>query len=200
MQVGRKIKVPDKWNLGEKQIGNTKSYKYLGVIITDDNKNKQNLISRENRLNATTRQINATASSEVMRGIETKAILELYEKCILTSILFNAESWTLTEEKQIDKTLIQAIKRLFGLPITTPSAAVIFNFGLLYATQIVDQKRFIFLHKILSREDDHWTKLMLNHLQSIKAGWAKQTADKLREYGLETNWNAIKQKTETMDK
>ena len=200
MQVGRKIKVPDKWNLGEKQIRNTKSYKYLGVIITDDNKNKQNLISRENRLNATTRQINATASSEVMRGIETKAILELYEKCILTSILFNAESWTLTEEKQIDKTLIQEIKRLFGLPITTLSAAVIFNFGLLYATQIVDQKRFIFLHKILSREDDHWTKLMLNHLQSIKAGWAKQTADKLREYGLETNWNAIKQKTETMDK
>ena len=200
MQVGRKIKVPDKWKLGEKQIGNTKSYKYLGDIITDDNKNKQNLISRENRLNATTRQINATASSEVMRGIETKAILELYEKCILTSILFNAESWTLTEEKQIDKTLIQEIKRLFGLPITTLSAAVIFNFGLLYATQIVDQKRFIFLHKILSREDDHWTKLMLNHLQSIKAGWAKQTADKLREYGLETNWNAIKQKTETMDK
>ena len=197
MQVGRKTKIPEHWKLGEKLIGNTKSYKYLGDILTDDNKNKQNLISRENRLNATTRQINATASSEVMRGIETKAILELYEKCILTSFLFNAESWTLTltEERQIDKTLIQAIKRLFGLPTTTPSAAVVFSFGLLYATQIVDQKKFLFLHKILSREDNHWTKLMLLHLQSIEAGWAKQTANKLCEYGLETDWNAIKRKT-----
>ena len=197
MQVGRKVKVPEKWKLGAKQIGNTKSYKYLGDVVTDDNKNKQNLIARENRLNATTRQINATASSEVMRGIETKAILELYEKCIITSFLFNAESWTLTltEERRIDKTLIQAMKRLFGLPTTTPSTAIIFNFGLLYATQIVDQKRFIFLHKILSREDDHWTRLMLTHLQSINAGWAKQITEKLETYKLETNWNTIKQKT-----
>ena len=197
MQVGRKVKVPEKWNLGEKQVGNTKSYKYLGDIITDDNKNKQNLVARENRVYATTRQINATASSEVMKGIETKVILELYEKCIITSFLFNAESWTLTltEEKQIDKILIQAMKRLFGLPTTTPSVAITYNFGLLYATQIVDKKKFIFLHKILSRKEDHWTYLMLIHLQSINAGWAKQIAEKLTHYQLETDWNKIKQKT-----
>ena len=128
-----------------------------------------------------------------MRGIETRAILELYEKCMITSFLYNAETrnLTLTEEKQIDKILIQAMKRLFSFPMTIPSAAVVFNFGLLYATQIADQKRFVFLHKILSRTNNHWTNLMLTHLQVIIRGWAKQTAEKLITYNLETDWEQI---------
>ena len=197
MQVGRKTTVPTEWALGDKQIKNTTSYKYLGDVITSDNKNKQNLLSRENILHAVTRQINTTASSEVMKGIETQVIIDLYEKCILTSFLNNAESWILSvsEERQIDKTCIQAVKRLFGLPITTPSASVIFHFGLLYATQVVDHKRFLYLHKILQRESNNWTLLMLNHLQLENIGWAKLICNKLIDYGLETNWTQIKNKT-----
>ena len=40
MQVGRKIKVPNTWELGTKNITNTNSYKYLGDLITSDGKNK----------------------------------------------------------------------------------------------------------------------------------------------------------------
>ena len=43
MQVGRKTKVPDTWALGAKEIRNTKSYKYLGDMITSDGKNKINI-------------------------------------------------------------------------------------------------------------------------------------------------------------
>ena len=43
MQVGRKVKAPSEWNLGEKRIKNTASYKYLGDIVTNNNKNKMNL-------------------------------------------------------------------------------------------------------------------------------------------------------------
>ena len=57
------------------------------------------------------------------------------------------------------------MKRLFGLPTTTPNTTIIHSFGLLYITQAIDQKQFIYLHKILSREDGHWTKKMLLHLQ-----------------------------------
>ena len=132
-----------------------------------------------------------------MRGIETNVILELYDKCVIPSFLNNAESWTLTltEEKQIDKVCIQAVKRLFNLPSTTPSPAIIFSFGLLYATQILDQKRLIYLHKLITRENNHWTLLMLNHLKAQGIGWAKNIEEKLISYGLETNWDIIKTKT-----
>ena len=112
MQVGKKVTVPDYWELGEKKIANTNNYKYLGDYITNDNKNKMNLQDRANKIQITVRQINTTASSDVMRGIETSVILDLYEKSILPRYFNNAESWTLskTEEKEIDVTLIRAVK------------------------------------------------------------------------------------------
>ena len=69
------------------------------------------------------------------------------------------QSWTLskTEENQVNEICIQAIKRLFNLPTKTPSVAIAYSFGLLYATQLVDQIRFMFLHKVLSRPSAHCT-------------------------------------------
>lgn len=197
MQVGKKIQVPEQWQLGPKMIANTNSYKYLGDTVTNDNKNKRNLEIRENGVQAMIRQINTTASSDIMRGIESKVLLTLYETCIIPSLLNNCESWTLskTEEEQIDKIGIRTAKRLFGLPTTTPSAAIIFNLGLLYTTQAVDKKRFIYIHKILNRGDNHWTKKMFFHLQSLKKGWVKNIEGKLAEYNLETNFEVIKNKT-----
>ena len=137
-------------------ITNTTTYKYLGDTITSDNKNKSLLKTRENNLLARTRQINTTASSDVMRGIGTKVTLDLYEKCVLTSFFTNAESWTLTatEDKEIDRIGIQAVKRRFNLPITTSSAAIIFSFCSSYFSEVADKKKFIFLQKILIRPED----------------------------------------------
>ena len=79
MQVGRKVKTPTTWNLGDIKIENTTKYKYLGDVITNDNKNKVNIETRENKVTATVRQINTTASSDVMRNVETWVLLILYE-------------------------------------------------------------------------------------------------------------------------
>ena len=95
MQVGKKIQVPEQWQLGPKMIANTNSYKYLGDTVTNDNKNKRNLEIRENGVQAMIRQINTTASSDIMRGIESKVLLTLYETCIIPSLLNNCESWML---------------------------------------------------------------------------------------------------------
>ena len=139
MQVGKIVAVPDEWDLGDKRISNTTSYKYLGDTITNDNKNKRNLEIRENKVSATIRQINTTASSDIMRNIESRVLLILYEKSVIPSLVYNCESWTLTpsEEKQLDTIGIRTLKRLFNLPTTTPNPAVIFNFGQLYMTKNV---------------------------------------------------------------
>ena len=175
MQVGRKIKVQEEWQLGEKKIRNTATYKYLGDTITNDGKNKTNLENKENKITATIRQINTTASSDIMRKIETTVILDLYEKSIIPTLIHNCESWKLniTDENQIDRIAIKALKRLFGLPTTTPTAAILHSFGLLFLTQIVDKMQFMYLHKILNRQSDHWTQKMLTHLGTTISGGQK---------------------------
>ena len=195
MQVGRKIKVPDTWTLGEKQICNTTSYKYLGDTITNDGKNKVNIEKRFNTVQFIARQINTTAASDVMKGIESKVILDLYHACIIPSFLNNAESWCLsnTEEKELDKLGIRILKRLFNLPEKTPNPAIIHSFGVLYTTQQIDQKKFMFLHKILKRPENHWTKKMLVQLKTHNIGWAKSIQAKLSSYELEQDWEKIKE-------
>ena len=196
MQIGKKVSVPNHWKLGEKHISNTANYKYLGDTVTNDNKNKRNLELRENRVQGTIRQINTTASSDVMRGVETTVLITLYEKSVVAGVLHNSESWNLnkTEEQQLDKIGLRALKRLFSLPTTTPTAAVLHNLGQLYMTQSVDQRRFMYLHKVLNRENDHWTKMMLVHLKTIELGWAKNINEKLIQYDLERDWEIIRQK------
>ena len=127
----------------------------------------------------------------------SNVILTLYEKSIIPTLIHNCESWTLnkTEETQIDKIAIKALKRLFSLPTTTPSAAILHNFGLLFATQVVNKMQFMYLHKILNRNIDHWTQKILLHLDTLNLGWAKNIRTNLIEYQLEYDWSDIKQKT-----
>ena len=143
------------------------------------------------------RQINTTASSDVMRGIETKVILSLYETCVLPCLLNNAESWTLSisEEKKLDTIGIKLVKRLFGLPTTSPNVSVIFTFGLLYITQVIDKKRFIYLHKILTHPETQWTHKVFLELIRLDIGWARNILEKLNEYDLETDLECIKKFT-----
>ena len=84
---------------------------------------------------------------------------------------------------------------MLGLPKTFPTAAVMFVTGALYASIRVMVKQLIFLHKVLQKQDNHWTKTTLNTLQEYNIGWAKQVSGNLEEWNLETNWNIIKTKS-----
>ena len=197
MTIGKKTKILEEWQLGNQVIGNASSYKYLGDEITSDGKNEKNILSRENKTNALVRKINTTASSDVMYGIESKVILNLYDVYVIPSLLNNAESWFLTikEEKQLDTIGIRVIKRLFNLPTTSPNVSIVYSFGLLYITQVIDKKQFIYLHKLLTRIEPHWTHRYLKYQKTHNIAWAKQITNKLTEYDLETNWDMIRRMT-----
>ena len=81
---------------------------------------------------------------------------------------------------------------MFGLPQTFPNSALIFATGSLYASIRIDQKRFLFLHKILTREADHWTRHMLKVLDDMNTGWPKNLREKLEVYDLEKDWDNIR--------
>ena len=55
-------------------------------------------------------------------------------------------------------------------------------------TQLIDKKRFMYLHKILIRDKEHWTNKMLYQLREDDLGWSKNIMKKL------TDWETIKKK------
>ena len=194
MQIGRGKNLRPNWKLGEKVIDNADDYKYLGDYVSRNGTNKKNLEERGNQVHRAMRAIKSCAQNELMEKIQNQVILRLHETVVVPTLLTNAESWTLTasEEKLCDQIEAGVLKSMFGLPQTFPNSALIFATGSLYASIRIDQKRFLFLHKILTREADHWTRHMLKVLDDMNTGWPKNIREKLEVYDLEKDWDNIR--------
>ena len=174
---------PKEWQLGHLTIQEATSYKYLGDLITNDGKNAKNLEAWRNKIKGTTVSINSIAANDTLKKIETKVLLELHEKVSIAGLLTNAESWCLSrrEMTELDRIEIQARKYLFDLPAHTPTPAIIYTLGILYTKHRVDQKRFIYLHRILNRDNHDWTKRTFYILEAMNIGWSVEHCVTLRD-------------------
>ena len=202
MKVGKHDKNGNnEWKIGEMPISETKSYKYLGDIITNDGKNTKNLENRRNRTISTTISIKTIATNDVFRDIGTAVLMQLHDTNTLSALLTNCESWTLLkkENEQLQQIEIQSIKLLFDLPSHTPTPAptpaLIYTLGLLYTSLRVEKRKFLYLWKVINRYPSHWTYKALTHILTKKIGWGKSCDEFLTKHDLPSNLQVIKNLT-----
>ena len=113
MKVGKhRNNTNDEWKIGDMTINETKSYKYLGDIITEDAKNTKNLESRRNKTISTTISIKTIASNDIFREIGTFVLIDLHETTTLSALLTNCESWTLNKKERRTGTNGDAIHQI----------------------------------------------------------------------------------------
>ena len=137
-----------------------------------NNGNQKIILDREYRVKMTTRKVMSISSSEVINTIEMSAILKLHESKIVSTLLTNSETWVLTKEqlKKIERIELWALKKLIGLPATTPTVAIIYATGCLYTTQRIHQRQLLYLETLLNRPENGWPRIHL-HLQKTEGIW-----------------------------
>ena len=197
MEIGHHKERKSEWGLGDKIIGNCQNYKYLGEIISRDGKEAENIEEKQEKVIVTVRKILNCAKSDIMKGIGTKVILKLHNAVLIPSFYSASETWTLNcgDKKEINKIEIVALKKLFGLPPTTPTPAIVFVTGSLYAEIRVEIRQLLYLHKLLLMNDDHWAKETLKELSKSSIGWARKIMETLETWELETDWEIIARKS-----
>ena len=197
MEIGTHRERRNSWKLGDKTIGNCETYRYLGEDISRDGKSKINLRERFKKVKGTVRAIMTSAKTGVMKRVETKVLLKLHDSVILPSFLYNAETWALNggERKEADKILLWAWKQMLGLPTTTPTPAIVFATGSLYASVQIELKQLLYLHRLLQKQEGHWALESLKILQAYDIGWAKQIDEVLHQWNLEKDWDKIAKKS-----
>ena len=67
-------------------------------------------------------------------------------------------------------------------------------FGIPYTSSRIDQKRLVYLHKILNRDPSHWTRKSLVTLEALNIGWYKGIQQTLTKYSLPDNFPQIQRK------
>ena len=129
-----------------------------------------------------------------MQKIATQVLLKLHECVLIPSLFYAAETRSLSavETKQIDRIDLWALKRLFGLPPTTPTPAVRFMTGTMYASVRIQMMQLTYLHDLLQKGDGHWANESLDVLVENNALWGKRIIKTLEEWELEEDFNAIK--------
>ena len=147
-----------------------------------NNGNQKNIEEREKTVKFATRQIISWCSSETISGMEVQALLRQHESKIIPTLLSNCETWVLGKEqrRKLERIELWALKKMFCLPPTTPTCAVLVATGCLFTSQRIDQKQLIYLKTILSRPEDDWTKKSL-YVQEFFAPIVFRSA----EYGFE---------------
>ena len=139
---------------------------------------------------AATRKIIGLCGNSVIKRIGLTALLKMHETCTLATLLTNCETWTLNqgERQRIQKIELWALKKILGVPITTPTPAIWFATGFLLTPILIDRRQIIYLKTLLNRPDQDWTKQMLHALDKTDIGWASHIKKKLMmEYQLETS-------------
>ena len=197
MEIGTHKERRNSWKLGDKTIGNCEVYRYLGEEISRDGKNKRNLSDRFKRVKGTVRAIMTSAKTGIMKKIETKVLLKLHDSVVLPSFLYNAETWSLNgeERKEADKILLWVWKQMLGLPSTTPTPAVVFATGSLYASVQIELKQLLYLHRLLQKQEGNWARESLKILRTEATGWAKRIDEVLHLWNLEEDWDKIAKKS-----
>ena len=197
MEVGTHREKKSEWKLGDRTIEKCKSYKYLGETISRDGRNMDNLAERFKKVKGTVRAIMTCGRDGVMKKIETRVLLKLHECVTVAAFLTNAETWTLDSEgkREVNKIEIWALKKMFGLPPTTPTPAVIYATGTLFASIRIEKKQLLYLQKLLQKEEGHWATGTLKILRDNNIGWARRIGETLASWGLEENWEQIMRKS-----
>ena len=196
MEIGCHKETNSSWMLGDQTIHKCDTYKYLGDIIHRNGKNNDNLKERCDKLRNTVRAIITCCKSEIMQKVGVKALLKLHEAETMSAFSYNAETWTLnkSECQLLEKTELFALKKMIGLPQTTPTAGIIFTLGTQSTSIRIHTKQLLYLHKILQKEGSHWARVTLDTINQYNIGWAKCVNELLEKWELELDWVTIQQK------
>ena len=131
-----------------------------------------------------------------------RVIIKLHEAVNIPTLLYCSETWTLNkgEMQEADRVELWAWKNMIGLPRTTPNAAVMYTTGAMYPSIRIQEKMLMFLHNILTKDDDSWPKIIYQRMEALNIGWAKQANTLLTEWNLPSDPGTIASKAKTKTK
>ena len=110
---------------------------------------------------------------------------------LISVLLFNADTWLrLTKEdiRKLESIDLMFLRKIFSVPIFTPKPSLYLESGCIPLRYIIKGKRIMFLHHILTRNEDaliakvFWAQVN----QTAKGDWCQVVREDLDILGLST--------------
>ena len=180
-------KLHPKISLGTVSLNPCTEYKYLGDILTSDDKMNATINQRKNSLTGLTAELNAILEQLDQSHLHIDAILQYHKGIVLPRLLINSETWDLTKTNLASLETIQNtnLKRLLRLPPSTPTIGLRNELNLLSLENQIIQKRMLYFHRILNLPETNITQQVLLQQQKIPGNtWLSATTTQLENLGI----------------
>ena len=183
----------EKVKLNNKDLVRTKEYKYLGDIITPDNTYDRMIEARRAAVRGVTAELCAILYNSIT--IETmKAIKTYFQAVVIPKLLFNSEAWSNLNAKCLQQLEIAqniSIKKLIGLPITSPSALVRSELGLWSVKNQIAMKRLTYLQRVLKMKNNVTRSILMEQQNIPGPTWLKEVMQIMENLNIEKSLNDI---------
>ena len=143
-------------------------YCYLGSYFTDDGKISSSLKLHMKKKTADINKfiIFCTVNTTIPFYLKK----QVFESCLLSSVLYGCETWLTTNLKEIERVYIRMVKVLLGVRASTPSVNCLLELGLENLSTIVNERRRSFLQRKFKNTDmDEPFHIMMEICKNIKS-------------------------------
>ena len=145
-------------------VGQTDEYKYVGVLLSEEGNLLKHLEDKKKKMKGQVVAMKSLASYHNLGPLFVTVRLQLYEACIIQSMLYNIEGWTnLTREElqKLESIQLNALCTLLHLPKTTPYHALLNELGMWRMEERIMYRKIMLYRNILNSADDRLIKHMV---------------------------------------
>ena len=168
--------------INNQEFSRCTQYRYLGDHLHTKNNLDLNLEKREKQAQIDIIEIIAIAKQMNTPERDVQMKLKLFNTIIYPKVFFNCETWTnirKTDLQKLNKIVLDGVKRILSLPISTPGMGILAETGILPAEDQIARKKMMFLHRVLSGGQGKLVRLV--YTQQKKFGFPKCWTAELTE-------------------
>ena len=142
-------------------VGETSEYKYVGFWV---NKKGNCLLQIEKKKQSLKGEVNGLKSVANYYNVGETFVnvrLEMYEQCILQSLLYNMEAWSMQtkgEIKRLEQIQSKTLCTLLELPKTTPYVALLNELGIWRIEERLIYRKLMFFNNLSNSSDKRLAK------------------------------------------
>ena len=142
-------------------ITEAKEYKYIGFWVNKEGNCQLHIEKKKGKMKGEIVALKSIASYSNMGEMFVNARLEMYEMCILPSLLYDLECWTKQskgEVKKLEQIQAESLCNLLELPKTTPYIGLLCELGMWRIEERLMYRKLMFYNNLMNSDERRLAK------------------------------------------
>ena len=161
MNTGKDEKKPIEEEVREGKVKECAEYEYLGLWVNQEANLQLHIQKKASKIKGEVTALKSLVSYHNVGSTYVNGRLQLYECCIVNSLLYDLEGWnklSKMEIKKLESVQHKSLCSLLELPKTTPNIGLLNEVGIWTIEERLKYRKIMLYHNLINSDDDRLAK------------------------------------------